>query len=205
LKKIGWTNRCTTRRLSRFALTLVLATSLMACEEGLLGYEEEGYQSNDRITITNTQGFLDARVSHPNADVPIESSSVPAGLAEPAAFQADALRLTLVSEIAPSIVDGELVQATSISRVKSDKVVVSYNMVGAPRLGAIDYITKLKRRAPRLTSEAIFNDSDVSAVSTDGHWVYAAEATDAPGFAYPAVFERLRIKGEKLSLESTSR
>ena len=165
-----------------------------------------GDQANERLTITNSWFLLVGRVAHPNQPVPVVSN--PSGsqaFSAATALSAAPVTLTLITEIDPPIVDGEVVQATSISLDGGDKAMVSYNMRGAPRLGAIDYITKLTSSQPVLSSEILFNDSDISAVTTDGAYVYAAVATDDPGFAFPAVFERIQLKNDKFTLQDNDR
>ena len=95
-----------------------------------------------------------------------------------AASKKKEFEITLVSEVRPPTVEGEVVQATSVAVYNSEKVMVSYNMRGAPRLGAIDWITKLKSQ-PRISASATFLDSDISALSMEGKYVYAAESTGA--------------------------
>lgn len=186
---------------SRCAAALAVAVLVTSCHDEIV---LPGDEANDRLAITNTQSMLDARVAYPDEPVPVDSDPM-VGQTFAAATAPMAVSLTLVSEISPPTVEGQLVQASSVSIEGSDKAMVSYNMRGAPRLGAIDWITRLTSQRPILSSEAVFNDSDVSAVSTDGAYVYAAEATDAVGFPFPAVFERLKLKQDKFTLEDNQR
>jgi outer membrane protein assembly factor BamB len=114
------------------------------------------------------------------------------------------IKLKLVAQVRPPEVMGERVQATSVAIEGADKAMVSYNMRGAPRLGAIDWITRLQKK-PRISASATFKDSDVSALSWDGTFVYAAESTSSPEFPYPAVFERLKLANDKFTLEENLR
>ncbi len=165
-------------------------------------------QANARVAITNTPFFLDARVINTSEAVAIDApppvAPVMAGDSPPA-LNAAGVSLTLVREIDPPVVEGEVVQATSIWLKSASQAVVSYNMVGAPRLGAIDYITNINQKKPTLSSSVAFNDSDISAVSTDGSWVYAAEATNDPAFPFPSVLERFKVQGQNLVLQDNSR
>ena len=197
------------RQASTIVPALFAASLLTACGGGGgNGIDIPGDQANDRVMITNTQLFLDARVTNMDEDVPVDApppvAPVLAG-GPPPALAADTLALRLIREIAPPIVEGEVVQATSISLKSGNKAVVSYNMVGEPRLGAVDYFTKLDKDNPILSSEVVFIDSDISAVATDGKWVYAAEATNDPNFPFPAVLERFRLKSDKLILKDNLR
>ena len=187
-----------------FVATSVAAIALLAvsCGDGFTAPNE----SDDRIDITNDEGTLDGRVRYPDQDIPIGTPS-PAAMPS-AAFGAisaapQALRLHLVADISPPTVDGEVVQATSVA-MYGYKAMVSYNMRGAPRLGAIDWIWKLTK-TPRIKTSASFTDSDISALSWDGNYVYAAEATDAAGFPFPAVLERLKLQGNHFTLRDNLR
>ncbi|MDJ0928756.1 MAG: hypothetical protein QNJ73_14050 [Gammaproteobacteria bacterium] len=173
------------------------------------GVEIPGDMANDRVSITNNDFSLDTRVVYTDEDVPIDAdpgtTSVGFQRQGPITLNATSIELRLVREIDPPIVNGEVVQATSISMGRGDRAVVSYNMIGAPRLGAVDYFTRLVWKNPRLNSSVIFKDSDISAVTTDGRWVYAAEATNDPAFPFPSVLERFRIKSNKLILQDNLR
>jgi len=114
------------------------------------------------------------------------------------------LKLRLVAEIDPPTIGGSVVQATSVSIEGSDKAMVSYNMRGASRIGAIDWITKLTSN-PKISASASFGDSDISAVSFDGTYVYAAQATNSGEFPFPAVLERLKLIEDKFTLEDNLR
>lgn len=168
-------------------------------------------ESNDRIEITNTQSALDIRVIYPETPIPVDADGAGYGTGAPMAMERispaglAAVTLTLASEISPPVVDDQVVQATAIAQSTGNNAVVSYNMRGEPRLGAIDWVMRLNSARPALGSSATFNDADVSAVSTDGRNVYMAMATGAPEFPYPAVVERLRVEGNRLTLAGNER
>lgn len=180
------------------------ALSLLAACDGVITFPSD--EANDRLTVTNNAFLLETRVVRPNTAIVIDNS--PAVGLSPGRAQAlsvASVSLTLITEIDPPIVDGEVVQATSISLDGGDKAMVSYNMRGAPRLGAIDWMIKLTDKKPNLSSSVTFNDADINAVTTDGAYVYAAVATDTGGFPFPAVFERVRIKNDKFTLADADR
>lgn len=194
----------TLRRTSALAAVAVLA----ACGDDGVSPPEAPDESNERIAITNDEAALESRLVQPDTDVPIDpgaASSMIAGGASASMVSAAAaaLRLRLVGQVDPPIVGGEVVQATSVD-IHGNTFVASYNMRGAPRLGAVDQI-RVFLIWPYITASATFTDSDISAVSTDGSFVYAAEATDAAGFPFPAVLERLKLEDDKFSLEDNER
>jgi len=164
------------------------------------------YESDGRVSITNDEGALAGRVSYPNETIPIEAPSLVsgAGVAPPAPAPRS-ITLTLVAEVSPPTIAGQVVQATAIAATKSDRAVVSYNVRGAVARGALDHFTDLDTRRPRLRSSLEFTDSDVNAVWFDDDWAYAAVATEDVAFAFPAVLERIELRGHTFRTGSNSR
>ena len=201
-----------TRKLSLSAALAAIVLATASCGEGPIAPannpDDPPNESNDRIDITNDSDDLGDRINTPGSDIPIDPSSgtrtLAPGVNAAVGASASALRLTLVAEVLPPTVEGEVVQATMVAIRGLNKVMVSYNMAGAPRLGAIDWIKKLDSR-PEISASATFNDSDISALSWDGSYVYAAQATDAVEFAFPAVVERLKLTNDKFTLEDNLR
>lgn len=199
--------------IHRHVLSALAALSVAACGGGsgsnggsVPVSDIPGDQANARVAITNTDMLLDARIFEPNTAVPIASDTS----ANPAvqgivSARVSALSLVLFAELVPPIVEGELVQATSISIDDNDRAVVSYNMAGPQTLGAVDYLTRLSRTLPRLSSSITFNDSDVNAVTTDGSSAYAAVGSSDAAFAAPAVLERISLSRSKFILNDIDR
>src|SRR6266566_5269203 len=174
-----------------------------------------GNQANNRISITNNAGVLASRVRYMNDSIPIDTAGVgypsaPAPLASASvgrsstASQAGGFSLSLKAEVVPPSIGGQMLQATSVSIV-GNLAVVSYNMAGNPYLGGVDVIDISNKNHPVLTSEALFQNTDVSAVTTSGVNVYLAEATGDTGFASPAVFEVVKLVGNQLVLAGNTR
>lgn len=177
-------------------------------------------EANERLAITNDSAALAARVSYPDEEIVIEpmngagsavaQSPSDAGGADrgrvPAGMPGgpDPLTLTLWADVESPRVGGETVQATSTSAHGSDGFLVSYNVRGATRLGAVDYIES-RGRNPRISSSVVFADADVSAVALDDDDVYAAEATSAVGMEAPAAVERLTLNGSSITLAENTR
>ena len=173
-----------------------------------------GNQANDRITIVNNPGTLAARVTYYNDSIPIDTSSIgspsapaPFGSAPVSRSPASSMasyQLKLRAEIAPPTVSGQTLQATSVSIV-GNLAIVSYNTVGNPYLGGVDVIDITNQQHPTLVSQALFQNTDVSAVTASGSNVYVAEATGDTGFASPAVFEVMQLQGNQLVLAGNRR
>ena len=196
------------RRLA-IALTGLVALVHLSCTDA----SGPGDQANSRISITNNASTLASRVTYLDTSIPIDSAhvgypSAPVPFASAAVSRSSAasqaFNLQLKAEVAPPSIGGQVLQATSVSIV-GNLAVVSYNMAGNPYLGGVDVIDITNKNHPVLTSEALFQNTDVSAVTTSGVNVYLAEATGDTGFAAPAVFEVVKLVGNQLVLTGNTR
>ena len=171
-------------------------------------------QSNDRISITNDESSLEARIKRTRQEVPIDPVSTATASTEsghgvllsllPVLTQDPNVTLTLVAEVTPPTADGQTVQATSVA-IKGDFAYVSYNVRGEPFLGAIDVFDIDDPENPSLISEAIFLDSDVHSLTFQSNKVYAVQGTGAGSFDTPAVFEVISTSNGRLILEGNTR
>jgi len=157
-----------------------------------------GNQSNDRIVIINDETELTDRVCYSDEEVQIDISG---GGQLAKIIDSDDFSLTLVAEVSPPSIDGQDLQATSIT-LEDDIAIVSYNMRGEQYLGAIDVFTIRRRNRPRLISQALFLDTDINSVSYDDGYVYAAGATGDGSFPDPAVLERILLRRNRLVLDN---
>ena len=192
------------------ALTATVALLHVSCSDA----SGPGNQTNGRISITNDAGVLASRVTYMNDSIPVDSAGVgypsaPVPYAAAAINRSSAasqanFSLSLKAQVTPPSIGGQMLQATSVAIV-GNLAVVSYNMVGNPYLGAVDVIDVTNKNQPVLTSEALFQNTDVSAVTTSGTNVYLAEATGDTGFVSPAVFEVVTLVGNQLVLAGNKR
>jgi hypothetical protein len=169
-------------------------------------------QANDRISIVNNDASLASRVTYFDDTVQVDSAGVgypsaPApisGMARSAAASQVVFNLKLKAEVAPPSIGGQVLQATSVAIV-GNLAIVTYNMIGNPYLGGVDVIDITSKNHPVLTAEALFTNTDISAVSISGQNVYVAEATGDTGFVSPAVFEVMQLVGNNLVLTGNRR
>jgi hypothetical protein len=187
------------------AVALVLVLIQASCSDST----GPGNQANDRISIVNNAGELRSLVTYyADSIVPIEATGVGYSSLAPSASRSGsssrAFQLTLVAEVAPPAIGGQVLQATSVA-ILGSRAVVSYNMRGAQYLGALEVYDISKEKDPVLRSRALFQNSDINAVSTDGYSVFAAEATGDVGFDVPAVAELVMLQGSNLVLNGALR
>ena len=88
--------------------------------------------------------------------------------------------LKLIAELSAPIVDGDRVQATSVS-LAGDRAVIGFNMRGEKAKGGIDVLTGIPEnlaefasKKPTLTSEILFKDTDVNAIRLEDSCIYYA-------------------------------
>jgi hypothetical protein len=199
-------------RNAKVALPLIVIVALLHTSCG--DATGPGNQTNGRITITNDVATLAARVTYYDSAIAVDSVGVgypsapvlPSGpvASRTSHVSAASFQLKLKAEVAPPSISGQVLQATSVSIV-GNLAVVSYNMVGNPYLGGVDVIDISNQNHPVLVSQALFQNTDVSAVTTSGANVYVAEATGDTAFAYPAVFESMQLQGNQLVLSGNRR
>ena len=204
----------TSKNMCRLTGILTACFIITACDNADVPVLPD--EANDRVSITNNLNALGARVSYTSDNIVIDNQT-PAALKLPSAETPATSSLPsagkrrprtsfkLVSQVKPPTVDGQLVQATSVTLTKKGAAVISYNMRGAARLGAVDWINRSSDDHPRLTSGIIFADSDINAVNSDGHYVYTAVATNSVDYPFPAVMERMKIKYRSTTLQDNVR
>jgi hypothetical protein len=168
-------------------------------------------QSNGRVSIVNDPAELAALVAYHDDSIPLDIGGVGygAGTSNPSPGRSTqttdpSFKLKLKAEVAPPSIGGQVLQATSVSIV-GQLAVVSFNMAGSAYLGAVEVFDLSDKNKPALTSRALFQNTDVSAVFVSGRNVYAAEATGDAGFASPAVVEVMQLVGNKLVLSGNHR
>ena len=194
-------------------LALPLAGILVVLHTSCGDPSGPGNQDNGRIAIVNDVAVLAGRVTYHDDTIPLDSTGVgypsapilPSGaLGRSSSMSAASFQLKLKAEVASPTMFGQTLQATSVSIV-GNLAVVSYNMVGSPYLGGVDVIDISNQNHPVLVSQALFQSTDVSAVSVSGSNVFVAEATNDTGFAAPAVFELMQLQGNQLVLSGNRR
>ncbi len=156
-------------------------------------------ETNGRITIVNDEGKLNERVNLIGDTIPVMNSGSLQKTTSPTA-----VKLVLEAEINPPTVNGQKLQATSVS-LNGSFAYISYNLRGDTYAGAVDIVQIKGEKNSTIRSEVSFNDTKVSAVYFDQTTsnVYLAEASGNPALASPALVEKIRTNNNKLSLSNT--
>lgn len=178
---------------------LALALALSGCY-GDGGPSDPPDEKNARAAVSNQSADLGARVRITDQAIALESG----GNGKTTAKALD-LQLVLVAEVDPPVVDGEPVQANSVSLDDDGRGVVGYNTRGEVFRGAIDLFVGLDGGAPELSSSAGFNDTDVNAVLLHDDEIYTAQATGAEGFVTSAAVEYLKVNKDAITLKDNKR
>ncbi|HPP86794.1 MAG TPA: hypothetical protein PLM75_02900 [bacterium] len=141
---------------------------------------------NDEILVSDT-----AQTINP---APLYASKI-----KYSAKKIDGVTLTLVADIAAPVHNGVTLQATNICE-KANYVFVSYNTAGDSFIGAIQDIQLTNARSPRLISQVIYHNSDVSAITLNGsREVILAMATDIDAntqFTRPALMGAISLNAQ---------
>jgi hypothetical protein len=158
-----------------------------------------------RVEIENDPAVLASRVQRASrllTVVPKSGAGSTMGIESPKESDIG-VRLTLVGEVAPPTVDGEVVQANDIV-IHGKTAVVAYNMAGDPFAGAVQVIDFSRPGHPEMVSEVLYHDADVNAVALEGSHLFVGLASDDAALASPALLEELKLTGGR-GLEQTGR
>ncbi len=180
-------------------LICLTVSALLLCVGCSKKNSTEPVGSAGRITVDNDEDHLNLRVVVENDSVPVDP-----GTGVRKGTRALAFSMTLVAEIAPPVVGGQTLQATSVS-LRSPFAVVSYNLRGTTYAGGADIVQLKGVKNATIRSSVTFNDTKVSSVAfeADSARLYLAEACTNPIFDYPAVVEMMKTTGNKLSATGT--
>jgi hypothetical protein len=154
-----------------------------------------GPSESGRVSVNNNETDLNGRVIVTDDTVAVDSAS---GLNKGSGIQT--FSMTLVAEINPPTVNGQSLQATSVS-LDGQFAYITYNLQGNTYGGAVDIVQLKGTKNATIRSEATFSDTKVSSASFDAATgnLYLAEACSNVAFAYPAVAEVMKTSGNKLS------
>lgn len=174
------------RNLSR--LSIILGAAFAAgCSNDKTSTDPTG--TDGRVTINSDGDDLATNVESKDEPVDVQ----PAGMRNALVYVPDPVySLTLVAEVSPPVIDGELLQATSVS-FDGERAAVSYNSAGDTQAGAVDIFQFDKDGHPNLVSRATFEGTDVNAVTAGAGRLWLATSTSDEAYGTPAVLEGMTI------------
>lgn len=130
---------------------------------------------NDTIILNSDSETLTARVKRDNAGViEILDPSTPAGRIQE---ESSELPLVLVSQVDAPQHEGRTLRATHVD-IDGNYAYVSYNTEGSDYLGAVDIFDISNVYSPVITEQAIFTDTDISALEYKNGTLYLAAAVN---------------------------
>ena len=181
-------------------LKIAIPVSLSVFATGCLDKTPVDPAHYEHLSIVEDSATLSARVTYID-ETPIQITPVEGGGG--AAAVAAQVRLSLQAQVAPPTVSGTQLQASHVSR-DGDRAYVAYNVRGDVFRGGVDVFDGLQSTRPQLTSQALFYDTDVSAIDKAGDDLYLATATANESFENPAVLELLHLRNNGRYITETA-
>ncbi|GAB4107703.1 hypothetical protein GCM10028791_01490 [Echinicola sediminis] len=132
---------------------------------------------NNQIVLNTDEASLNTRLSRENTGVvgiTSEATAAIGGRISEEEEVAGNLPLELIAQVEAPVVDGNTLQATHVD-IDGDYAYVTYNTIGEQYLGAVDIFDISNVLAPKIVSQAVFKEADLSAVDyVDGKLFIAA-------------------------------
>lgn len=185
------------------ACIIALTVAAIGCKKSTPkdGEEPTIDKKGPEVVLNNNESVLNARVSYPNTSVSLMSVGT-----KGVEFREDfsQYNLQLVAEVAAPTHQGKTLQATHID-FSGNKVYVSYNTRGETYLGGVDVFDVSNEAQPRLISQAIMPNTDISSIVFNNNFVYLASATDVDkdaSLTAPAVLDRIALSNGVLTSTS---
>ena len=153
-------------------LGITIAMAIFACNN------ETDPILQDSILISNDSDLLSQRISKDGSGViGIIDPSLSSGRISEDEIPASELPLILVSKVAAPESDGKTLKATHVD-IDGNFAFVSYNSEGSTYLGALEIFDISDIYNPKITSQAIFTDTDISSVAYKNGKLYLAAAVN---------------------------
>ena len=153
-------------------LGICLAMAIFSCTN------ETDPLLQDSILINNDSELLSQRMSREGSGViGITDPTLESGRISEDEIPASELPLVLISQVAAPVYDGNTLKATHVD-IDGNYAFVSYNTEGPTYLGAIEIFDISDIYNPKITSQAIFTDTDISSVAYKSGKLYLAAAVN---------------------------
>ncbi len=151
-------------------------------------------QNDNEAIVISDQETLDCQLDYTNQTLEIASSSSSSeSISKSFQFSASEnslpqkLNLILVGKVAPPVVNGNSLGASDVF-FNGNTAVVTYNTAGESYLGAVQIVDVSTPTNPKVLSQTVFPNRDVSSGLLDEPFLYlmAGEDIDTTGFDSPA-------------------
>ncbi|MBB6326217.1 hypothetical protein FHS59_001845 [Algoriphagus iocasae] len=153
-------------------LWICLAMAIFSCTN------ETDPLLQDSILINNDSELLSQRMSREGSGViGITDPTLESGRISEDEIPASELPLVLISQVTAPVYDGNTLKATHVD-IDGNYAFVSYNTEGPTYLGAIEIFDISDIYNPKITSQAIFTDTDISSVAYKSGKLYLAAAVN---------------------------
>ena len=178
--------------MKKYSLLLLLALgALSACNN-----DSEDPQS---ILISTDSETLSSRISLDGTGVvSLIDPNAPAGRTQETSTD---LPLILISQVPGPEYGGQRLRATHVD-IDGDYAYVGYNLEGEEYLGAVEIFNISDAYKPKIVSQAIFTDAEVSSLEFSNGTLYLAMAVDVDGtqnVSSPANLATVAVSGGKFS------
>ncbi len=177
--------------MKKYGLAILLAAGLLsACQDN---------EEPESILIRTDSETLSERISLTGTGVvSLIDPNAPAGRIQESSSE---LPLILVSQVPGPEYQGQRLRATHVD-IDGDFAYVGYNLEGDRYLGAVEIFDISDAYKPRIVSQAIFTDAEVSSLQYSSGTLYLAMAVDvdgAQGVSSPANLATVAVSGGNFS------
>jgi hypothetical protein len=150
------------------------------------------------VQIDNDRAALESRLTRTSRQLFVSAKETPAPqVGDAGKPEQSSVKLTLVGEVQPPSVNGQVVQANDID-IRGQTAVIAYNFAGDAFAGAVQVVDFSHPDHPELVAEVRYTDADADAVVLDGSHLYVGLASDDPALTTPAMVAELKLTGQGL-------
>ncbi len=198
--KHNWKENMTRRAFGIEYLLLVVAIILAGCGRGDL----VGPGNEDRIVVSNDEEELNKRITY---FVDEQSPNQPKSQVGKFSYQSlssQEPQLKLRAEVAAPVVNGHTLHASHLT-FDQRRTYVAFHTVNSAYRGAIEIYDVQNIAQPRILSQALFKDTDITIAAKQDGKLFVAEATDSEHssqFDSPACLEIIELQNGALTNKS---
>ena len=179
---------------------IVLVSLFAGC-----GPEVTAPETAERIIVSNDLETLNQRVTYiPGQPETQKKSPAIAKFKYQQLATSTKIKLKLRAEIEAPVVDGQVLRANHLT-FDQRRVYVAFSTVNSAYRGAIEIYDVQNIQRPRILSQALFKDTDITIAAKQDGKLFIGEATDSQHssqFSSPACLEIIELKNGALTNKS---